>query len=102
MKLNASLVPAGMPAPQSPAAVPGFAQVLVPPGTTFQPLLFRMLAAVDTLKGYGAGAPRGPRPPALFWGVRAGAPRGGGGGAAAAPAGGGGPPGGAGPAPGAG
>ena len=48
-----SLVPAGIPAPHSPGPVPGFAQVLVPPGTTFQPWDFSRLPAALTLNGNG-------------------------------------------------
>src|SRR5580700_9253311 len=51
--LNASLVPAGMPLPHSPAPVPGLAQVLTPPATTFQPCDFSRLPAVVILNGYG-------------------------------------------------
>ena len=51
MRLKAILVPAGMPAPHSPAPVPGFAHVSVPFGTTFQPFAFRMLIASEMLNG---------------------------------------------------
>jgi hypothetical protein len=40
-----------MPAPHSPAPDPGFVHVVVPPGTTFQPLAFNVAAAVVGLKG---------------------------------------------------
>src|SRR5579862_8487598 len=56
MKFHASFVPAGMPAPQSPAAVPALAHTSVPPGLTVQPLAFRMLTAAETLNGYGSVA----------------------------------------------
>lgn len=42
-----------MPAPHSPAPVPGFAQVSVPPALTVQPLARSRLSAEATLYGYG-------------------------------------------------
>ena len=42
-----------MPLPQSPCAVPGFAHVVTPPGTTFQPLAFSSAAEFFGLYGYG-------------------------------------------------
>src|ERR1700721_5549 len=53
IKLNASLVPAGIPAPHSPEPVPGLAQVSVPFGVTVQPFAFSRLIASDTLNGDG-------------------------------------------------
>src|SRR5436309_347919 len=47
-------VPAGIPAPHSPDPDPGFWQVVVPPGTTFQPWAFSTDTALDGLNGYGA------------------------------------------------
>src|SRR5258708_36597156 len=48
--------PAVMPAPQSPGAVPGFTQVDVPCGTTFQPLPVSRLLALVGLYEHGAPA----------------------------------------------
>src|SRR5258708_12469025 len=48
--------PAVMPAPQSPGAVPGFTQVDVPCGTTFQPLPVSRLLALVGLYEYGSPA----------------------------------------------
>ena len=53
MTFQASLVPAGMPAPHSPAPVPGLAQVSVPFGTTVQPFAFSRDEAAAGLNGYG-------------------------------------------------
>ncbi len=44
---------AGMPAPQSPLAVPALMQVSVPLGTTFQPLSSSSALALAGLYGYG-------------------------------------------------
>ena len=48
-KLKASFAPAGIPAPHSLDAVPGFWQVEVPLGTTFQPCELSRLLALDGL-----------------------------------------------------
>ena len=53
--LKFRLLPAVTPAPQSPAAVPGFTQVDTPLGTTFQPLPASRLLALAGL--YGNGSP---------------------------------------------
>ena len=53
MRFHSSFVPAGMPAPHSPAPVPALAQVSVPLGTMFQPLFFSSVSAEVGLNGYG-------------------------------------------------
>ena len=53
MSVKRSGWPAVMPAPHSPAAVPGRAQVVVPLGTTFQPCAASRIRAAGTLNGYG-------------------------------------------------
>ena len=53
MTFHSSFVPAGMPAPHSPAPVPGLAQVSVPFGTTLQPLAFSSGRGTAGLNGYG-------------------------------------------------
>src|SRR5215472_19103700 len=55
-RLKLRAVPAVIPAPQYPGAVPGFTQVVVPFGTTFQPLLASRSLALPGLYGYGSPA----------------------------------------------
>src|ERR1700684_2489584 len=49
---NLNGVPAGIPAPHSPAPVPGLTHVDWPFGTTFQPLAFSSDTALAGLYGY--------------------------------------------------
>ena len=51
--MNASLVAGRDPGAALAGPVPGFAQVLLPPGTTVQPCDFSRLAAALSLYGYG-------------------------------------------------
>ena len=44
-------VPGGMPAPHSPAPLPALAQVVSPPGLTFQPCAFSVATALLGLYG---------------------------------------------------
>ena len=51
MSVNSSGWPALMPAPHSPAGVPGLAHVVTPPGTIFQPCAASRALAAGTLNG---------------------------------------------------
>src|SRR5580658_8529935 len=57
--VNSNFWPTAMSAPQSPGAVPAFAQTLIPPGFTVHPLFFSRLTAVAGLYGNGSVASAG-------------------------------------------